>query len=421
MTTLAEPGPEQVPRSKSLYDRDVYSWTLQQSQALRRRDLKAIDWENVIDEIESLGRGLQHAWEDYCARVIELFLKIEHWDDSSSARDPQHWAAAAQGCRLEMGTLVDENPGLESRYAAMFAEAWESGRKNAVRKLAGYGVISTPHAAYASAENKWDGVLPRKCPYRFADVTGFAFRSNGEPREDIWPPSVARVLNCDFRAAYPVRRARAKREARRQYQTPQTQPAPASSNPRQDSRTSKLYDRDCCAWSAQQAEALQRRDADAIDWDNVSAEIASLGRAEKGRWKDHCARAVEHLLVIEHCRQAAAKTLLHWMHAVLDCRHEMEQLIDDSPSLKQQRPAMFAEAWQDGRNCAADKLAAYRQGGGAAGKADAPLPDVCPYRIEHVIGSGLQSDRELDCGAWPPAAAKILNARLGEEPADPPN
>lgn len=122
MTTLAEPGPEQVPRSKSLYDRDVYSWTLQQSQALRRRDLKAIDWENVIDEIESLGRDLQHAWEDYCARVIELFLKIEHWDDSSSARDPQHWAAAAQGCRLEMGTLVDENPGLESRYAAMFAE-----------------------------------------------------------------------------------------------------------------------------------------------------------------------------------------------------------------------------------------------------------------------------------------------------------
>ena len=261
MTTLAEPGPEQAPRPKSLYGRDIYSWTRQQSQALQRRDLKAIDWENVIDEIASLGRGLQYAWKDYCARVIELFLKIEHWDDSSSARDPQHWAAAAQGCRLEMEALVDENPGLESRYAAMFAEAWEGGRKNAVRKLAGYDVISTPHAAYASAENKWDGVLPRKCPYRFADVTGFACRRNGEPREDIWPPSVARALNCDFRVAYPVRRARAKRQARRQPQTPRTQPAPASSNPRQDSLTGKLYDRDCCAWAAQQTEALQRRDA----------------------------------------------------------------------------------------------------------------------------------------------------------------
>ena len=38
-----------------LYDADPWSWSQQQAEALRRRDLGAIDWDNVIEEIEDVG------------------------------------------------------------------------------------------------------------------------------------------------------------------------------------------------------------------------------------------------------------------------------------------------------------------------------------------------------------------------------
>ena len=36
---------------------DFFSWALAQARLLRARKLDAIDWENVAEEIESLGRG----------------------------------------------------------------------------------------------------------------------------------------------------------------------------------------------------------------------------------------------------------------------------------------------------------------------------------------------------------------------------
>ena len=38
-----------------LYDRDLNAWAKQQAEALRRRDMEAIDWENVIEELEGWG------------------------------------------------------------------------------------------------------------------------------------------------------------------------------------------------------------------------------------------------------------------------------------------------------------------------------------------------------------------------------
>jgi hypothetical protein len=43
--------------SSELYGRDYYAWIQHQVQALRRRRIEDIDWENVAEEIEDLGRS----------------------------------------------------------------------------------------------------------------------------------------------------------------------------------------------------------------------------------------------------------------------------------------------------------------------------------------------------------------------------
>ena len=40
----------------SAYDLDLHDWAHAQADALRRRSANEIDWENVAEEIESLGK-----------------------------------------------------------------------------------------------------------------------------------------------------------------------------------------------------------------------------------------------------------------------------------------------------------------------------------------------------------------------------
>jgi hypothetical protein len=45
----------------NVYDQDFYRWALQQSQLLRERQFDQVDWQNVIEEIEDLGRSQYRA------------------------------------------------------------------------------------------------------------------------------------------------------------------------------------------------------------------------------------------------------------------------------------------------------------------------------------------------------------------------
>ncbi len=60
------------------YEKDYYQWTIDQAQALRERNLEKLDWENIIDEIESLGRSDYSAVSSLLMRQIEHRLKIDY-------------------------------------------------------------------------------------------------------------------------------------------------------------------------------------------------------------------------------------------------------------------------------------------------------------------------------------------------------
>ena len=55
-----------------LYETDYYQWTIEQVQALKERNFDSVDWDNIIEEIEALGRS------EYNAVVSLLMRQIEH-------------------------------------------------------------------------------------------------------------------------------------------------------------------------------------------------------------------------------------------------------------------------------------------------------------------------------------------------------
>jgi hypothetical protein len=82
-----------------LYDSDILIWSEQQAGLLRRlaageRVNEQIDWENVIEEIESVGNEQLHTVEQLLRQAFVQMLKAEAWPD---AREVPQWQAEARG------------------------------------------------------------------------------------------------------------------------------------------------------------------------------------------------------------------------------------------------------------------------------------------------------------------------------------
>ncbi len=72
--------------SELTYEKDYHQWTIEQSQALRElvnshhelKHLENLDWDNIIEEIEALGRSEYSAVVSLLMRQIEHRLKIDY-------------------------------------------------------------------------------------------------------------------------------------------------------------------------------------------------------------------------------------------------------------------------------------------------------------------------------------------------------
>ena len=80
------------------YNSDILEWSERQAALLRRRaagDLvneAELDWPNIAEEIEDVGRSELHAVESLLVQALRHMLKAEAWPQS---RDAPSWRADA--------------------------------------------------------------------------------------------------------------------------------------------------------------------------------------------------------------------------------------------------------------------------------------------------------------------------------------
>jgi hypothetical protein len=85
-----------------LYDSDLLTWSEHQAALLRRRAAGGlvndadIDWLNVAEEIEDVGRSLVRAVRSHIVLALLHDLKADAWP---RARDVPRWRAEARGHR----------------------------------------------------------------------------------------------------------------------------------------------------------------------------------------------------------------------------------------------------------------------------------------------------------------------------------
>ena len=107
----------------NLYDTDFYAWTQKQVQLLRQRDLENLDIENLIEEIESLGKQEKRELVNRLKILIGHLLKWEYQPTHRS----RSWIRTIREQRNEIKKIIKENPSLKPFLNDAIQEAYLSG------------------------------------------------------------------------------------------------------------------------------------------------------------------------------------------------------------------------------------------------------------------------------------------------------
>jgi len=139
-----------------LYEQDFYDWTVEQAAALReagaRRLNLALDFENLAEEIESLGRSDRRALARHVKRVIEHLLKLQY----SPAEEPRPgWQDSVDRHRQDVRAHLSDSPSLRGHLENVLEPCYRDAARLAQRGLAADAISVR---------------LPATCPYRLDDI-----------------------------------------------------------------------------------------------------------------------------------------------------------------------------------------------------------------------------------------------------------
>ncbi len=110
-----------------------------------------------------------------------------------------------------------------------------------------------------------------------------------------------------------------------------------------ETRATGLYDCDFLLWTKEQAAALRRaKDSNLpLDWENLAEEIDSLGKSLRRELRSQIRRVLRHLFKLAASPAAAPR--LGWQATVQAARDDVEQLLDESASLRRDIDGLIAK------------------------------------------------------------------------------
>ncbi len=135
---------------------------------------------------------------------------------------------------------------------------------------------------------------------------------------------------------------------------------------------SSLYEQDFLAWLAQQQSALASRDVTALDWENLAEELDDMGIREKNELKSRLVVLLAHLLKWQY---QPTKRSVSWFTTIANQRDDLQDLLDEKPSLHQYIPEILPKAYRNAR----------REASAETGIGLATFIETCPYNIEEIL------------------------------------
>lgn len=139
------------------YENDFYLWTQQQAALLRQGEFNRVelDFANIAEEIESMGRREKHSIRSYLQNVVMHLLKWQYQPQRRGAS----WELSIRNGRDQLNELIADSPSLHPQIPGFATDIYPRARRNAS------GETDLPLTTF-----------PEQCPFTIEQIIG-----------DYWP------------------------------------------------------------------------------------------------------------------------------------------------------------------------------------------------------------------------------------------
>lgn len=131
------------------YEEDVYGWAIRTAQLLKDGKMNEVDFENIIEEIEALGRSEKY---ELINRLSVLLSHLLKWQYQPAMRG-HSWIYSIKEQRKQSKIHLKDNPSLKSKLDDILIDA--------------YDVAISKAAKETTLDEK---LFPQECPYTFEQI-----------------------------------------------------------------------------------------------------------------------------------------------------------------------------------------------------------------------------------------------------------
>ncbi|BAZ80877.1 DUF29 domain-containing protein [Sphaerospermopsis kisseleviana CS-549] len=119
--------------TKKLYDQDFYLWIQTTVKLLSEGKLEQLDIENLIEEIDSIGRREKKELKTRLIVLIEHLLKLQYWTEEKDY-NARGWRNTVVEQRRQIAYSLADSPSLKSILNDVFLECYQDARNDTLRK-----------------------------------------------------------------------------------------------------------------------------------------------------------------------------------------------------------------------------------------------------------------------------------------------
>jgi hypothetical protein len=110
-----------------------------------------------------------------------------------------------------------------------------------------------------------------------------------------------------------------------------------------------LYDKDYYLWLEKTISLLENRQFSELDLENLIEEISDMGKSQRQSLKSYLTRLLEHLLKLAYWESELEYNRRVWKNEIRNFRLRIQQILEDSPSLKPYLSEIFSPCYQNAR------------------------------------------------------------------------
>lgn len=112
---------EIIPKNDTLYEQDFVAWCEDTAAKLKKRDIEHLDFENLIEEIESLGRSDRRELKNRLTVLLAHLLKRMY---INSPENFNGWEVTIVEQRQQIKGLLEDSPSLKPYLAEILAKVY---------------------------------------------------------------------------------------------------------------------------------------------------------------------------------------------------------------------------------------------------------------------------------------------------------